>query len=138
MQDRGRAAFATRSQVEFSPWGADALRRGDVSHQRAIPTFECSVFESQRLFYSTIIRLTLENISSLPVDFLKLSFDDTTIAVAQQALSSEGELSILEVYETEYDLIHRPVLTWDVGHNHHIPSGKTYGLAVSCFGKVGW
>ena len=49
------------------------------------------------------LRLTLENVSNLPVDFLRLSFDDSTIGPAQAALA-EGDLSIYDAYETEYQL----------------------------------
>ena len=58
------------------------------------------------------IRITLENISTLPIDFIHLTFDDSTIGPAQQALS-DGDMSVFDTYETEYDLIHRPMFTWD-------------------------
>lgn len=57
---------------------------------------------------------------------------------AQQALL-EGELSVFDTYETEYDLIHRQTLTWDAEHNKvEIPPGKVMTVTVSCFGKAGW
>ncbi|KAF8212193.1 TRAPP II complex [Mycena galopus ATCC 62051] len=58
------------------------------------------------------IRITLENVSPLPIDFLRLVFDDSTIAPAQQALAT-GDLSVFDTYETEYDLLHRPVFSWN-------------------------
>ncbi|KAF8654133.1 hypothetical protein AX16_003664 [Volvariella volvacea WC 439] len=82
------------------------------------------------------IRMTLENVSSLPVDFLRLAFDDSTIAPAQLALS-EGELSIFETYETEYDLIHRPVFSWDKDQARDIEPGQKVTLTITCHGKVG-
>lgn len=84
------------------------------------------------------IRITLENVSSLPIDFLRLTFDDSTIAPAQQALA-EGELSVFETYEAEYDLIHRPVFTWDGNRGEQrISPGEKAVIIVKCFGKVGW
>lgn len=84
------------------------------------------------------IRITLENISSLPIDFIHLTFDDSTIAPAQQALA-EGELSVFETYETEYELIHRPVFTWDIRRNaQDVQSGEQSVIIVNCYGKVGW
>jgi hypothetical protein len=57
---------------------------------------------------------------------------------AQQALL-EGELSVFDAYETEYDLIHRQVLTWDSGNSKvEVPPGKVMTVTVSCFGKAGW
>lgn len=83
------------------------------------------------------IRITLENVSTLPVDFIRLTFDDSTIAPAQQALA-EGELSVYDTYETEYDLIHRPVFTWESSSGKHTADpGDKLVVTVNCFGKVG-
>ena len=57
---------------------------------------------------------------------------------AQQALL-EGELSVFDTYETEYDLMRQPVLTWDAESNKvEIPPGKMMTVAIGCFGKAGW
>ncbi|TFK54866.1 hypothetical protein OE88DRAFT_1653405 [Heliocybe sulcata] len=86
---------------------------------------------------TSTIRLTLENVSSIPVDFVRLTFEDSTMAPAQQALS-EGGLSVFDVYETEYDLLHRPVFSWsDQKQVKEIAPGAKAVLIVSCFGKVG-
>ncbi|KAI0636866.1 TRAPP II complex [Trametes polyzona] len=83
------------------------------------------------------IRITLENVSSLPVDLIRLTFDDSTIAPAQQALA-DGDLSVFDTYETEYDLVHRPVFTWDSDREpHEIQPGQKRVITVNCFGKVG-
>lgn len=83
------------------------------------------------------IRLTLENISALPIDFLRLSFEDSTIGPAQEALS-EGELSVFEMYETEYDLLHRKAFSWrnEKEITNILPNQKVV-LSVTCVGKVG-
>ncbi|KAG8861203.1 hypothetical protein FRB96_003153 [Tulasnella sp. 330] len=117
-------AFLTCKVVEAQP--LLKVRRSTLTHGAL------TLYEGE----TTIIRLALENVSSLPTDFLKLTFDDSTVPVAQHALA-EGDLSVEEVYETEYDLINRPVLTWDGGHDHHIEPGRNYGVAVTCLGKVG-
>ena len=83
------------------------------------------------------IRLTLENVSMLPIDFLRLSFDDSTIAPAQQALA-DGELSVFDTYETEYNLIHRPTFSWQSQEFQEVTPGQKVVLSVTCFGKVGW
>ncbi|GJE90813.1 TRAPP II complex [Phanerochaete sordida] len=83
------------------------------------------------------IRITLENVSSLPVDFVRLTFDDSTIAPAQQALA-EGDLSVYDTYETEFDLIHKPVFTWESSSGKHAAEpGEKLVVTVDCFGKVG-
>lgn len=82
--------------------------------------------------------MTLENVSNLPIDFLRLTFDDSTIAPAQQALA-EGELPVFDTYETEYSLIHNPVFTWDSKRNpQEIQPGEKIVVTIDCFGKVGW
>lgn len=75
--------------------------------------------------------------SHLPIDFLRLAFDDSTITPAQQALA-EGDLSVFDTYETEYSLIHKPVLSWDQKDASNIPPGQKLTVTVKCIGKVGW
>ncbi|KAF9075275.1 TRAPP II complex [Rhodocollybia butyracea] len=84
----------------------------------------------------TSIRITLENISPLPIDFVRLAFDDSTIIPAQQALA-EGDMSVFETYETEYALIHRPVFSWNKNDSVTIGPGRKVTLTINCFGKVG-
>ncbi|KAG8813731.1 hypothetical protein FRC17_001450 [Serendipita sp. 399] len=86
---------------------------------------------------STTIRLTVENVSALPIDFLKLTFDDSTIAPMQQLLN-EGELTVAETYEAEYDLQRRPVFQWkSKDEPTEVRSGQKAVLTVSCLGKIG-
>ncbi|KIJ69369.1 hypothetical protein HYDPIDRAFT_24212 [Hydnomerulius pinastri MD-312] len=83
------------------------------------------------------IRLTLENVSAVPIDFLRLSFDDSTITPAQEALS-EGQLSVFETYETEYNLIHRQAFSWHRDKEVKVINpGQKIVLSVTCLGKVG-
>ena len=87
---------------------------------------------------SSTIRLTLENVSSLPIDFLRLTFDDSTIPPAQQALV-DGELSVFDTYETEYELISRPVFSWSSDlQQTKIPPHRKVTIVITCLGKVGW
>ncbi|KAI0306435.1 TRAPP II complex [Multifurca ochricompacta] len=125
------------------------------SSRRSIPKFlECTVVPEQpllRIRWSSLthgavmlyngekstLRLTLENISNLPIDFLRLSFDDSTITPAQAALA-EGDLSIYDAYETEYQLINRPVFSWNQDQeNIEILPGRKVALTLTCTGKVG-
>ncbi|KAJ4474536.1 TRAPP II complex [Lentinula lateritia] len=82
------------------------------------------------------IRITFENIAPLPIDFIRLAFDDSTMTPAQQALA-EGEMSVFETYETEYALIHRPVFSWIKNDSVTIAPGRKVTLTINCFGKVG-
>lgn len=83
------------------------------------------------------IRLTLENVSTIKVDFLHFAFEDSTIEPAQKALA-DGNLSVFETYETEYNLIHRPVFSWDQDEAKTVEPGHNLTLTLGCFGKVGW
>lgn len=83
------------------------------------------------------IRLTLENVSHISINFLRLAFDDSTISPAQQALA-EADMSVFETYETEYNLIHRPTFSWNKDEVKDIHPGQRITLTVGCFGKVGW
>ncbi|QRV85843.1 transport protein particle subunit [Ceratobasidium sp. AG-Ba] len=86
------------------------------------------------------IRLTIENVSSLPIDFLRMTFEDSTLPVLQQALA-EGELTSAEAYETEYELVNRPVLKWDLDEAASselvLAPQQKMPLWVTCLGKEG-
>ncbi|KAG8688542.1 hypothetical protein FRC08_011380 [Ceratobasidium sp. 394] len=86
------------------------------------------------------IRLTVENVSSLPIDFLRMTFEDSTLPALQQALA-EGELTVTEAYETEYELTNRPVLKWDLDDAASsglvLAPNQKMPLWVTCLGKEG-
>ncbi|CAE6527717.1 unnamed protein product [Rhizoctonia solani] len=86
------------------------------------------------------IRLTVENVSLLPIDFLRMSFEDSTLPALQQALA-EGVLTVAEAYETEYELVNRPVLKWDLdgadASNMALAPRQKMPIWVTCFGKEG-
>lgn len=86
---------------------------------------------------SSTIKITLENSSSTPVDFVKLSFEDSASRAAAAVLS-EGELSGERAYELEWDMINRPVFTWSGETDVSIPPGQRATLSITCLGKVGW
>ncbi|KAL7423194.1 hypothetical protein Q5752_002494 [Cryptotrichosporon argae] len=86
------------------------------------------------------IRITLENSSPVRVDFVKLSFDDSTARDAQAALDADP--SPEQAHEIDYDLLRRPVFSWDtegrpVPTELAVPAGGRVTLAVNCLGKVG-
>ncbi|KLO10669.1 Trs120-domain-containing protein [Schizopora paradoxa] len=83
------------------------------------------------------VRVTLENISGVAVDFFDLSFDDTTKAMEEMALA-DGQLNVFDAYETEHSLVERPVLSWDrQAHRQKVLPGKEMTVEVKCFGKAG-
>lgn len=108
----------------------------------------CCIMANRELSYTyvqrikltsrTTLRLTLENSSSTPVNFLKLSFDDNTLREARSVLNEE--LSPRDVYEVEWDMIKRPVFSQDgfMAAEVNIPPGGRYTVSVKCLGKVGW
>ena len=86
----------------------------------------------------TLIRLTLENVSQLPVDYLELTFEDSTKGYAEEILADE-EASDAEKYEVEYSLVNRPVFSWSQENCwKEIAPGKESVIDVRCFGKAGW
>ncbi|KAK7054867.1 hypothetical protein VNI00_003330 [Paramarasmius palmivorus] len=145
------------SGLDALPWEKASKRQ---SKQIAKPTpvkpmrfLECKVVPEQPLLRirrtsvthgalmlydgeTSTLQITFENISRLPIDFLRLVFDDSTIGPAQQALA-EGDLSVFETYETEYLLIHKPVFSWNKKDLITIPPHHKTTISISCFGKVG-
>ncbi|KAF6765224.1 TRAPP II complex [Ephemerocybe angulata] len=144
------------SGIESFPWHKTGRRESKQMAITSISSFkflECKVVPEQpllRIRRTTIthgalmlydgerstVRLTVENISPHPVDFLRLAFDDSTIGPAQQALA-EGELSVFGTYETEYSLINAPVFSWNPDEAKVIAPNQNLTLTVDCFGKVG-
>lgn len=113
---------------------------------------ECNVVEEQPLLWikktslshgtvmlfngeTSVVRITLENSSSTPVDFIKLSFDDSVSREAQAMMVEE--IPPQQAYDLDYDITQRPVFTWDKNSNIHIPPGGRATLQIEVLGKVG-
>ncbi|KAJ7940592.1 TRAPP II complex [Mycena leptocephala] len=126
------AISTTKAPLRFSEFTV-------VPEQPLLRIRRTSVTHGAVMMYNgemSTIRITLENVSPLPIDFLRLVFDDSTIAPAQQALAN-GDLSVFDTYETEYDLLHRPVFSWNKEDAKDIPAGQKLTVNVNCYGKVG-
>ncbi|WVQ96819.1 hypothetical protein IAU59_003926 [Kwoniella sp. CBS 9459] len=87
---------------------------------------------------SSVIRIILENASSVPIDFVKLTFDDSTAREAA-AIIQEGELTPEQAYEIEWDQLKSPVFVWERDEKDQvvIPPGGRTTLSVRTLGKVG-
>ncbi|SCV69753.1 BQ2448_1147 [Microbotryum intermedium] len=85
---------------------------------------------------TSTIRIALENVSTLTVDFVKLTFSDLHTTTTQ-AYVDENELPPAEAYEIEADNRDRPVFSWTIDQVPKIEPGQTYFLDVKCLGKVG-
>ncbi|ODN75626.1 hypothetical protein L198_08156 [Cryptococcus wingfieldii CBS 7118] len=85
------------------------------------------------------IQIVLENSSSVPIDFVKLSMDDSTAREAQEIIA-EGELTPEQAYELDWDQQMRPVFVWSntqAPGEVFIPARGRATLTVKCLGKVG-
>ncbi|KAJ3516627.1 hypothetical protein NLJ89_g1004 [Agrocybe chaxingu] len=151
--ESGRSKFSGLARY---PWTRTQKHKSAQSAETAAGSFrflECKVVPEQpllRIRRTTVthgalmlydgerstVRINLENVSPIPVDFLHFAFEDSTMEPAQKALA-EGNLSVFETYETEYGLIHRPVFTWDQDENRSIAPNQNLTLTLNCFGKVG-
>ncbi|KAL9130114.1 MAG: hypothetical protein Q9217_001630 [Psora testacea] len=87
-----------------------------------------------------VCSITLQNISSTtPVDFVFLSFFDSTTAKLQDALASK-ELSASELYELELSSIRKPAFRWLKAHHDgkiQISPGGGLSLDIEILGKPG-
>ncbi|KAF9482780.1 hypothetical protein BDN70DRAFT_874562 [Pholiota conissans] len=134
-------------------WNMPARRTSTQGPESPFRFLECKVIRDQPLLRirrtsvthgalmlydgeKSTIRLTLENVSNIPVDFLHFAFEDSTIEPAQKALT-EGNLSVFDTYETEYRLLHNPVFSWDCEENKSIAPSQNLTVTLGCFGKVG-
>ena len=86
----------------------------------------------------SIIRITLENISAIPVEFLHLDFEDS-VKSEETVLLGEGDMNVLDAYEVEHSLTQRPVFSWDGQPTGSVlVPGKEMIVDVRCFGKPRW
>ncbi|OCB84083.1 hypothetical protein A7U60_g8755 [Sanghuangporus baumii] len=85
---------------------------------------------------TSTIRLTVENISNLPIDFLELTFDDSTRPQLEQIMSDDS--TAFDIYEAEHNLVNKPVFSWEPDKSRkEIASGKESVISVKCFGRAG-
>ncbi|KAJ9106212.1 hypothetical protein QFC21_001356 [Naganishia friedmannii] len=152
-RDRKRTTAGVRKLLGLDARPSQLPRRDDAQSESA--TISCSVLKEQPLILvrqtslnhgsvilhqgeKTIIHLTLENTSSIPVDFLNLAFEDN-LKRRNDALLDEGNLSETRTHELERDAAERPVLQWDPpADGIVIAPGQRGHLRIKCFGKPGW
>ncbi|KAF9105352.1 hypothetical protein BGX27_009660 [Mortierella sp. AM989] len=96
------------------------------------------LFEGEK----TTMRLTLENIGSIPVDFVTLTFSDSTSQLSignnyGNTNSNGVELSAEDAYEMELFLKKTNVFSWNREVECHIPVGGTREIKVEVLGKRG-
>ncbi|KAE8232223.1 hypothetical protein CF326_g2748 [Tilletia indica] len=90
----------------------------------------------------TTLRIQLTNSSTLPVDYVRLQFQDEQTSTTLAALS-EGELLPTAAYDAEWDILHRPIFSPDPsslganGRGIPIPAGTTSTIRVRVRGKLG-
>ncbi|GAC99849.1 hypothetical protein PHSY_007452 [Pseudozyma hubeiensis SY62] len=87
---------------------------------------------------SRTIHLELHNLStSLEVNFVSIGSTDNVSEAAKAALS-EGELLPQDIHETEWDLVHRPVLSWEGSSAAvWIEPGASTTVPIQVRGKIG-
>lgn len=87
------------------------------------------------------IDIELENIGNIPVDFISLTFSDSTTT---NPLPINPELPTEEVYEVELFTKGTPVFSWEgsgkevakaSGKRINLPPGEKWNLQVNVFGK---
>ncbi|PWN52516.1 hypothetical protein IE53DRAFT_378066 [Violaceomyces palustris] len=130
---------------------AKALRRKTLEpHDRFL---ECLVTQEQPLLRaecptlvhgsmvllegeSVSIPIKLINTSSLPIDFVKLTFSDD-LSESTKAALAEGDLLPSDAHELEWDLLHRPVFSFSrEPRSIRIAAGGSTTLCVTLTGKL--
>jgi hypothetical protein len=80
--------------------------------------------------------IKLENVGKIPVDFLSLSFSDSTIANAHALLNS-SDMPAEEAYEMEL-YAQQSVFSWNQKDDVKILPGSEWIVNINVFGKRGW
>lgn len=91
----------------------------------------------------THISIEVENIGNIPVDFLTLSFTDST-TIHPKLINPE--LPTEEQYEIELYTKGTPVFSWEgskadsnqIGKKINLPPGEHTEILVNIYGKQGW
>ncbi|GAA5925915.1 hypothetical protein JCM1841_004039 [Sporobolomyces salmonicolor] len=142
----GLEAFPSRA-TEASALPTDKPLDGEVKF------LECSVVPEQPLLWMrttslthgalmlydgevTTIRISLENTSTSPVDFVNVTFSDS-LSASIQAYLAENDLPASDAFELEAESVARPVFSWSGTTATTILPGASHVLEVRCLGKIG-
>ncbi|CAG8520418.1 10913_t:CDS:10, partial [Ambispora gerdemannii] len=130
-------ALTTPTQGEHD---LDFLKVEIISDQPLIKIKSTSLMHSAIMLFEgekTEMTIKLENIGKTPVDFINLSFHDSTIEKAQAILSSP-DLPAEEAYEMELYAYRQPVFSWEQTERKvNLLSNNELILNINVFGKRG-
>lgn len=83
--------------------------------------------------------IKLENVGKIPIDYLSLSFQDSSTANAQALLKSSSDIPPEEAYEMELYAHKLPVFSWEPQDKQFkILPAEEYVLDIDLYGKRGW
>ena len=125
----------------MDPRDQSESRLFDIFRWRSVSSFQLAAWRiSAKLnFHSrSAIRLVVENASSQPINFLKLTFTDT-LSTESEVLLNEAGLDPVQAHMVETELRERPVLVWEQADQPVcIPPGAQQSISIRYFGKFGW
>ncbi|KAG0213874.1 hypothetical protein BGX28_003298 [Mortierella sp. GBA30] len=145
---RGLESFTMKPKMK----GGDAAIEPKFASVTVIPTQPLLKISSTSLQHGSVmlfegekttLRLTLENIGSIPVDFVTLTFSDSTSQLGHgnnnygNNNTNGAELSAEDAYEMELFLKKTHVFSWNRDVECHIPVGGTREIKVDVLGKRG-
>ncbi|TIC27042.1 hypothetical protein E3Q11_02760 [Wallemia mellicola] len=85
----------------------------------------------------TTLRLTVENVSDVDVDFINLKFRDNSTDSLLEVIE-EQQSKLIDTYDMEYTIAHEPVFKPCVDlSNVTIPARKKATLEIECYGRMG-
>jgi hypothetical protein len=156
-----RTGLSAKKPLNDRPlsWSSTTSKDGKVFAKKGPETETCQVkvigkqpsllIESMSLSQSAMMVLegeiksfsiTLQNISSCPVDFVLFTFQDSTTRQLQSALRNKDLLAV-EIYELELKLATQPALKWrregPQSDDWNIPPGEKATFTVDVLGKPG-
>ncbi|CAG8555401.1 15541_t:CDS:10 [Funneliformis mosseae] len=133
----------SNEQEENSPtkktFVSEFLKVSVITEQPLIKIKSTSLMHGAMMLFEgeqTELTIKLENVGKTPVDFLNLSFNDSTIANAQALLNS-SDMPAEEAYEMELYAHKQSVFSWNKKDNVKILPGNEWIVNVNVFGKRG-
>ncbi|CAI2177789.1 1503_t:CDS:10 [Funneliformis geosporum] len=120
------------------PFISEFLKVSVINEQPLIKIKSTSLMHGAMMLFEgeqTEMTIKLENVGKTPVDFLSLSFNDSTIANAQALLNSD--MPAEEAYEMELYAHKQSVFSWNKKDNVKILPGNECIVNINVFGKRG-
>ncbi|CAG8455040.1 13226_t:CDS:10 [Acaulospora morrowiae] len=138
--DRRDLQSADQTKAEQKEYVSEFLKVTVIVDQPLVKIKSTSLMHGAAMLFEgerTEMTMKLENVGKTPVDYISLSFQDSTIAAAQALLKS-SDIPAEEAYEMELYAHKQPVFSWEQSEiPFNILPAEECTLTIILYGKRG-